>query len=213
MKVQAWLLIVFVVVFAMFASSDSSAAIYKYLDEDGMVCIADDLQSIPEQYRETTKIVSGEAEEEKPLYRNLPQTRLEKMPESTVLSPVPEQSPTGGIKKSFFANRVLISIIVVVSALFAFVILGIVDADHKKSVKITRMVILWGMSVYLIFAHAGDVVHLFRSTTNTIGAARQESVEKGKKAVKAMKELNALIQSIDNADPPDPESVDLEKND
>jgi hypothetical protein len=60
-----------------------------------------------------------------------------------------------GTAKSLFSGRVLISVVVVVSALFAFVILGILDADHKKAKRIVRVVILWGMSAYLILAHGG----------------------------------------------------------
>jgi hypothetical protein len=214
MNMRTRLIIVFVVI-AIFAATDAFAAIYKYLDEDGMVCIADDLQSIPEQYREQAAIVSGDVEEKKPIptHLKLPQTQLETRPASTAPSVVQETSPVDSIKKSFSINRVMISIMVVVSALFAFVILGILDADHKKSVKIARMVILWGMSVYLIYAHAGDVVHLFKSTKNTIDAAQQKSREKGEKATKALKNINSLLQNVDNADSPAPARADPEKRD
>lgn len=215
MKVQIRFMIAFVVALLLFASSDSFAAMYKYLDKDGMVCIADDLQSIPKQYRDTSTIVSGavEEEEQKPLYRHLPQTKLETSAVSTAPSAARVQSSFEGIKKSFTMNKVMISILVVVSALFAFVILGILDADHKKSIKIVRVIILWGMSVYLIFAHAGDVVQQFRSTTDTISAAQQRSVEKGEKAAKALKEMNELMQKIDTPGTSDNESVDPEKRD
>jgi hypothetical protein len=42
-------------------TSTAFAAIYKYVDKNGMIYFADDLQSIPAQYRAAAKIVSGEA--------------------------------------------------------------------------------------------------------------------------------------------------------
>jgi hypothetical protein len=189
-------------------------AMYKYIDTDGLICIADDLQSIPEQYREKAEIVRGKVEEEKkPLTENQPQARQEIKPEITAPSLAQEQAPVDGIKKRFIINKVMISIMIVVSALFAFVILGILDADHKKSVKIARVVILWGMSVYLIYAHAGDVVRLFGSTRNTIDAAHQKAGEKGEKAAKALKEMNALMQNVDNPDSQDAGGANPEKRD
>jgi hypothetical protein len=212
---QARFMIALVAMFVMFASSNGFAAIYKYIDENGQVSIADDLQSIPEQYRETAVIVSGavEEEEQKPLYRNLPQKPLETRPVSTALSPVREPSTVEDIKTSFSMNKVMISLLVVVSAVFAFVVLGILDADHKKSVKIVRVAILWGMSVYLIYAHAGDVGRLFRSTKDNFDSAQQESVEKGEKAAKALKEMNALIENIDHPGSQDHESDAPDKSD
>ena len=105
----------------------------------------------------------------------------------------------------------MISVVVVVSALFAFVILGIIDADHKKSIKIVRMVILWGMSVYLIVAHGGDVVNMFRTLEGKVDTVQRESEEKGKKAARSMKEINGFMQHIDNAASQVPEGADPEK--
>ena len=118
-----------------------------------------------------------------------------------------------GHAKSLFSGRVLISVVVVVSALFAFVILGVIDADHKKAIKIVRMVILWGMSVYLIFAHAGDVEDIFKTLGGKVDTVQRESEDKGKKAAKSMKEINVFMQHIDNAAPQVSEGVDPEKRD
>jgi hypothetical protein len=100
-----------------------------------------------------------------------------------------------------------------VSALFAFVILGILDADHKKAIRIVRVVILWGMSVYLILAHVGDVVNMFRTVKGEVDTVQHDSEEKGKKAAKALKEINAFTKDIDNAASQVSGGVDPEKKD
>jgi hypothetical protein len=56
---------------------------------------------------------------------------------------------------------------------------------------------MWGMTVYLLFAHAGDVVHLFSAAGNEIESVHRQSEEKGKKAAKAAKSLNALIDQAE----------------
>jgi len=211
MKMKKRLILVFVLAMVLTATSNSFAAIYKYIDKNGIICFADDLQSIPEQCRATAKIVSGEQEEEKkPALQKRPEAQVEAMPGNASSSDRGKVSIEGYVE-SLFSGRVLISVVVVVSALFAFVILGIIDTDHKKAIKIVRMVILWGMSVYLILAHAGDAVDMFRTLEGKVDSVQRESEEKGKKAAKSMKEINGFMQHIDNAVPQVSEGADPEK--
>ncbi len=213
MRIRLMLLIVVAVVLS--ATSSSFAAIYKYIDENGIVSFADDLQSVPEKSRATAKIVGGEKEPEKaPVMQKQPQAQAEAKPGNAEPSAGREKAaPIAGHAKSFFNSRVLISVLVVVSVLFAFVILGILDADHKKSIKIVRVVLLWGMSLYLIVAHGGDVVNLFRTLKGNVDTVQRESEEKGKKASKALKELNGMIQNVDHEVSQDPGGAEPEKKD
>jgi hypothetical protein len=186
----------FILTLGLFTAMDCAAAIYKYTDKDGLITFADDLQAVPVQYRSQAVIVSGEdkeAEAKSPAGQAVPkeQTEIKAGKHMPVLPPSVQTDETRGGKP--FGSRILISAIAVVSALFAFVILGILDADHKKAIKIARVVILWVVSVYLLYSHAGDIVHVFRSLGSNVESARQESEEKGKKAAKAMKALNAVL--------------------
>jgi len=214
MNMQTRHMLVFVIVVVLSATSNSFAAIYKYIDQYGIICFANDLQSIPEQCRATAKIVSGEQEEEKkPAIQKQPQAQAEAKQGNAESSSDRGKVLIKGTAKSLFSGGVLISIVLVVSALFAFVILGILDADHKKAIKIVRVVIVWGMSVYLIVVHGGDVVNIFRTLKGNVDTVQRESEEKGKKAAKAMKEMNALLQHGDNTGSQDSEVVDAEKKD
>lgn len=214
MKMQVRLLLVFVLAMVLSATSNSFAAIYKYIDNNGIICFADDLQSIPEQCRATAKIVSGWQEEERrPAIQKRPEAQAEAMPGNAASSSERGKVSIEGTVKSLFSGRVLISVVVVVSALFAFVILGIIDADHKKAIRIVRVVILWGMSVYLILAHGGDVVHMFRTLEGKVDTVQRESEEKGKKAAKAIKEMNAFMEHGNNAASQDSGGVNPEKRD
>jgi hypothetical protein len=199
MNMRTRFILVFVFTIVMSATSNSFAAIYKYVDANGIICFSDDLQSIPEQCRATAKIVSGN-QEDKPdrTIQNQPSAKAEDIPGAGALSVEGETGSTGGHVKSLFSSRMMISLIVIVSSMFAFVILGILDIGHKKATKVIRVVIVWGMSVYLIVAHAGDVVHMFKTLGDNVDTAQRASAEKGKKAAKAMKDMNNFMQQIDN---------------
>jgi hypothetical protein len=176
------------------AVPDGFAAIYKYIDKDGMVSFADDLQAVPENYRSKAIIVSGNVAEveKKPLSQPL-QPDDAKTEQALALAPAKMDFATG-ITRSL-GSRALFSVLVLISAVFAFIVLKILDADHKKPIAILRVVILWGVSIYLIYAHAGDVVNGFRSLGNGIENTRSQSAEKGKKAATALKTLDKLIEN------------------
>jgi hypothetical protein len=52
----------FVLAIVLSDASSSFAAIYKFIDNNGIICFSNDFQSIPEQCRATAKIVSGDQE-------------------------------------------------------------------------------------------------------------------------------------------------------
>jgi hypothetical protein len=217
-KIKAATMLVLFVTIGLMVTQDGFATIYKYMDRDGLINFADDLQSIPAPYRAQAVIVSGEAKDQeikKPESQVVPKTQLEthagaSAPDQALDHTRSQTVPEVG-EKSSFSSRFMFSSIVVVSALFAFIILGIIDADHKKSIKVTRMVILWGMSVFLLYNHAMDVVHFFSSMGKSVVDAQQRSEEKGKKAVKAMKALSNLVEQAENANSAEPAKLDPEK--
>ena len=215
-KMKASIMLVFLVMLGLTASPDGFAAIYKYIDNDGMINFADDLQSVPVQHRAQAVIVSGEEKEpevKKPENQDAPKTRTEAPAGTPVPATMEAQPPADAKEKGTSMNRFLVSSIVVVSALFAFVILGVIDADHKKSIKIVRIVILWGVSVFLLYSHAMDVVNLFRTMGKSVSDSQQRAEEKGKKAVKAMKELGTLLERAENPNSADPSKTDTEQKD
>jgi len=204
MSMKALLMVLFII-FAVSLSSDALAAIYKYVDKDGMIYFSDDLQSIPEQYRAAAKIVSGETKEEE---EQRPVTQYQ---EKARMETGMNDDRSSGAQQKPFGSRALTSAIIVVSAMFTFVILGILDIDHKKAVKIVRVIVLWGVSVYLLFAHAGDVVHVFSSMGNHVESVQRESEEKGKKAAKALKALDTLTEQAGKSSLPDRGGTEPEK--
>ncbi len=195
---------------------DSHAAIYKYVDKDGLIHFSDDLQSIPAPDRGTAKIVSGQPEETSatnPAKKE--QTKVQAVVTAPEAAPAAapaagqeKQQPVGSGKTGFFGKRVLTSVIIIVSTVFAFIILGILDIDNKKIVTVVRVVLLWGMTVYMIYVHAGDVVGLFSTMGDKIQSVKKKSDERGKKAARAVKNLNALMDQTEqsSADPADTET-------
>jgi hypothetical protein len=146
--------------------------------------------------------VSGEAVEKKseaPVNREQPQLQ----PGTGAAAPAPAVAPAAAEKlqqakepdaTGSFGKRAITTAFIVVSAVFAFIILGILDTDHKKAVTVVRVTVLWGVALYLIYAHAGDVGRIFIAMGDKIESVQHESEEKGKKAAKALKSLNALVE-------------------
>jgi hypothetical protein len=202
MRIRYLLMVLYCSVMFLLICPECIAAIYKYVDKGGMVYFADDLQSIPPQYRATAKIVSGEEKEESKGQTNQRQQSIQtetKKPE--VFTGTVSEKPTIEKKEGSdsFGRRAMVSALVVVSALFAFVILRILDTDHRKPVAITRVVIIWGVSVFLLYAHAMDVVAVLSSIGSKIEYTQQQGEEKGKKAAKAVKALDALMEHAEKA--------------
>ncbi len=215
MRITSALVFGVVCVLVLLSVQDSFAAIYKYVDQDGLINFADDLQSVPPQYRATAKIVSGEAQEQ-----SLPGPSVhgESKAQAGAVMQEPasaegtvglndKQKSTGTLAQTgFIGKRALTSVIVVVSTIFAFIILGVLDTDNKKAVTVVRIVLLWGTTVYLLYAHAGDVVRIFGRMDNEIESIKQQSDEKGKKAARAVKSLNTMVEEAGQtaADPEGP---------
>lgn len=194
MRIKILLIFCLICTVGAILASEGAAAIYKYLDKDNLICFANDLQSIPEQYRADAKIVSGE-QAQSPSLTNQPA-----VPHSVVTSEsvAHEQSLTQQIVRSTYSGRWLLSAIIIVSAVFAFMVLGILDTEHKKTVAIARIVIIWCVTVYLLYAHAGDAVRMVRSANGSIENVQNGSAEKGRKTAEVMKKFNEEMNHLDH---------------
>jgi hypothetical protein len=176
-------------------SAQHSSAIYKYLDKDGVLCFSSDLQSIPEQYRTSATIVNGNADQvhdRSTQGQPAPGQPVSNQDQSPVVAPDKSFAPEN--ESFFFNHRILLSAIIVVSAVFAFIILGILETDHKKAVAIVRIVLLWAVVLYLLIAHAGDAMRMVQTVGGTIEDAKHQSEEKGKKAATAVKSWGASME-------------------
>jgi hypothetical protein len=200
-RIPALVIMVLFFTIGVISTPECLAAIYKYVDKDGMIYFVSDLQSVPEQYRASAKIVSEEFKDQVKTQANpheqLGQTTI-KDNEATHGS-IQNKPVTENANRKSFGRRALISAVIIISALFIFVILKIVDDNHKKSVAIVRVIIIWGVSVYLLYAHVSDVITVFQSASSAIEHAQKESEEKGKNAANLVKALDALAQKAGEA--------------
>jgi hypothetical protein len=198
---------------------EGHAAIYKYTDKDGTIGFATDLQSVPAPYRSAAKIVSGEAEQDS---RTPDKDKAEAKSRQAMTSeagrkdeaPVaaPEPLGKGQPETRSTGSRFLLSAIIVVSAVFPIIILGVAAADHKKVVLVGRIVILWGLAVYLLWVHAGDVVHVFKRIWHSVENVQNDSANRGKNAARAIKKMDALINQADREMSSESADTEREKN-
>jgi len=109
-------------------------------------------------------------------------------------------------KRGPLANRFLISIIVIVSAVFVLITLRIIAGNNKRTVAVARMVTLWGVLVYLIYAHTSDVLTFFHATASSVENTQKQAEAKGRKAASMIKAFNSLLDKAEeNTLKPSPE--------
>lgn len=178
----------------LIVAPDVSAAIYKYVDKDGIVCFADDLQFIPAKYRSKAVIVDGEAKEE--IKESGPVVAYPRKEQSTEIAGERESRPSRSL--SF---RLMVSTAVVLAMALVFIILmkQAFVTENKKVYSIIRASFIGILSLYLIIAHGRDVLTVFGMAGKAIDDAQQRSAEKGKKAAEAIKKLDALFEQAQKA--------------
>ncbi len=178
----------------LFIAGTSEAAFYKYVDKNGVVCFADDLQVVPEQYRSQAVIVDAESKDDEVR----PANPVLKKPEAAL---DPSSDPWGSKRPRPLSIRLMISGAVGISAFLVFLIIKSLPdlKDNKKILSIVRGSLIGAVSVYLILAHVKDVKTVFGITGQTVEEVQQRSAEKGKKATQAIKSLDAAFEEAQKA--------------
>lgn len=173
---------------------NSDAAYYKYIDKDGVVCFADNLQVIPEQYRAKAVIVETEAKDD------------EIKPAGPAVSKT-EPAPAGADTRQevkgprLLSTRLMISGAIGLGALLLFVVINSQSElkENKKVLSLIRRSLMAVVLLYLIFAHAGDVMTIFGAAGKTVEEVQQQSAEKGKKAAQTIKSLDTMFEAAQKA--------------
>lgn len=173
---------------------NSDAAYYKYIDKDGVVCFSDNLQIIPEQYRAKAVIVETEVKDDETKPAGPAEGKTEPAPAAAdtkqeVKGPRP------------LSTRLMISAAVGLGAFLIFVVISSQSElkENKKLLSLVRGALMVVVSLYLVFAHAGDVMTIFGAAGRTVEGVQQQSAEKGKKAAQAIKSLDALFEEAQKA--------------
>lgn len=209
MKRVGLFLVIAVAVFGFFAAMEGHAATYKYTDKAGNVGLADDLQAIPEAYRASAVLIGGNAMQEaappaSPAAPAGPPTGAQPaLPQQSFSAPVQTATPapqTGQQPMLFLgislSTRLAISIGVVIAAIFVSVFLGKISAmhGHDRAIHMLRVSLSWLVMLYLVAAHAKDVITLVKMAGSNVQSVSDASAEKGEKAARAIKSLEAAME-------------------
>jgi hypothetical protein len=169
---------------------ESSAAIYRYVDKDGVPSYADDLQSVPKEFRQKAVIVSGELKEEE--LRSAPPEILDSKAEIPAYEAVGEHAASAS-----FSRRLARSILILLAMVPLFIILKQKIEPQRELVASRIRTALFGILVlYLFIAHAKDVVVMAGLTGDKVEEAKRKSGEKGRKAAEAIKALDAAMEMV-----------------
>ena len=173
------------------------AAIYKYVDNNGVVGFADNLQAVPEQYRAHAVIVEGESTEDdaKP--------SVPVVAETSDAQPLPSESSATEQSNAPrpLSFRLMLSGLISLGGMLIFIVLSKQPGlkENQKIISHVRTALIGIVSLYLVIAHVKDVMTIFGMAGKAVEDVQQHSAEKGKKAAQAMKQLDALIQNAQQA--------------
>ena len=95
-----------------------------------------------------------------------------------------------------FSIRLAISIAVVVAVIFVSVFLGRISAmhGHDRAIHILRVSLSWLVVVYLIAAHAKDVINIFKTAGSQVQSVSDAAARKGEKAAAFIKAMDAAVE-------------------
>src|SRR5574337_1190268 len=178
--------------------SASHAAVYKYVDKDGIVSFADDLQTVPQKYRASAVIVQGESKDEE---AKQPAAAVAAHENSSSVNTADTAATREPETRRPLSSRLLISAAVTMAAGLIFIVISRQREikGNKKLLSFIRNSMLAAVSLYLVVAHAGDLLTIFGFAGKAVDNARQQSAEKGKKAAQAVKQLDALFEQVQQA--------------
>lgn len=181
----------------IFFSQDCYAAVYKYLDSRGTPCFADNLQAIPEQYRASAVIVSGELKEGErdPDDPNAVIRQIERPATTGMTTDVASGS---GMP---FSRRLLLSILVIIISVMIYIyVTRVSHIKHKKKIlPYVRMGLIGIACLSIVVLHARDVMAIFGIFSNEVKEARKASEEKGKKAAQFIKAIDSAMEQAHEA--------------
>ncbi len=193
MKKIVIMIIVLHCLFAIVSVPYSMAAIYKYIDKDGIICFADDLQVIPERYRASAVIVGGESKEDTAKAQMPTAADSGREQSLSTAQERPQKSATHSL-----SYRLTVSGCVIFGSFLVFIIISN-QAAVKKNKKLTSTVrnsLIGIIFLYLLTAHVKDVITIFGMAGNALDNVQQQSEEKGRKTAQAIKKLDGLFDGV-----------------
>jgi len=188
MKRTLWVAALLALSLVFISAEKAHAGFYKYVDKDGIVCITNNLQSVPDKYRDKVVIVQSisELQEEQA-------ARMRTAALSEEVATVDERASTPA--KRPFSVRVLITL--VIGIVFASFLVALnklpVPEKWKKLVSPARVTLISLFVIYLIVAHVQDAMRVFGLAGNAIEELEARQAEKGKKAGQAIKTIDTLL--------------------
>jgi hypothetical protein len=178
-----------VLVLLSFGIRPAFADIYQYVNEEGVISLVDNLESVPEKYRATA--VNRTAVEE----QNRLQSQAEQPVQPGSMTLPPNALGEESAHQMTFFTRLLMTAVVVIAWFGILVIIKKTDVlkGREKILPATRIALACIFLVYLVMIHGKDVAGLFTMAGNQIDAVKEKQAQRGKKAGQAIKALNKFM--------------------
>lgn len=178
---------------------DSDAVMYKYVNEEGVICLSDDLQTVPEKLRSQAVIIAD------PGMQSQSSTSPDAADKMRNVTGSDSSRATSGHDRAF-TSRLLLTGGVLIITMIALVALGRTKdfSGREKIIPSVRLMLVCGVLVYLVVAHGRDVTFLSGLVGKQLDAIEDQSAQRGKKAAEAIKSLNNLMREAEQVPAAEP---------
>jgi hypothetical protein len=182
-----------------FGGRPAFADIYKYVNEQGEISFADNLESVPERYRATVVNVTP-LEDQNQVQQ--PQTEQPVQPGTRTA-----QNIASTQERMTFTTRLFMTVVLIFVSIVVLVAINKTGSfkGRAKVLPAVRIALACLLLVYLVMAHGKDVTILFTMAGNKIGAVKEKQAQRGKKAGEAIKAFNTLMEAAGKQPPPSQE--------
>ncbi len=167
---------------------------YKYIDKNGTECYADNLQSIPEEYKKKAVIISVQFKKDESRQsevqseNGVPSSATENKKETAKIidKEKVKEAIEGFVRSSLFKF-----IAVIIGFLLVFIIVGKVSSSlgHRGIGTLLRIALALLVLLYVFNSYLEEIVGAFTMLKEEVMGVKKQAEERNEKADKTMNEL------------------------
>ncbi len=181
------------------AGRECEAVIYQYMDEKGNPALVDDLQKVPEQYRPSVRMVSGEVTTERTEEERLRDAKTVTLRQEAIAQ---DRAAAQERAESSRQRRFVLSGSIAAGIILILVIMANLDVLKQYS-RITgrvRTILIALLIISLGIIHVRDVLGLFEKASDGLQTIQEKQAAKGRKAAEFYKAVDQMTdQKVQDA--------------
>ncbi len=176
---------------------------YRYANDKGEVLFADDLNAVPEKYRDQAMIVRTEevneqAQQAAEQERQQAAAQVQAAAEERQVQEVRQVQQAVAQVEAKKEQRLHIAWTGAALLLYVAMLIAMAKIEalreHERIVERVRTTLSVLLFAFLVAAYGKDLIRLFGAAGDTVAGMQQKSAERGKKAAQFYKEMEQMME-------------------